>query len=205
MAKAGLYRPLTGSLATQRLGWRRGSVEIRPVRPTDARALADFYRSLSAESRQLRFLGARAGLTVAEADDFATVDHQRREGLVAVLRHAGPRDGAIVAHLCLEPAGPGHIELGVAVADALQHHHIGLALVRAGMAWARRHGIRVLDATARTDNASMLGLARAMGAPLHIGAGSVGELPFSLDLGRPASTGVDLDPPECLSREDPRR
>jgi len=151
---------------------------IRPVRPADAAGLTAFYAGLSLDSRGRRFLAARRGISEVEALTYATADHEHREGLVAT----GPPAGTIVAHLCLEPVAPGHLEFAIAVADPLQHHHLGLALLRAGVAWAEAHGIRTLEATTRADNGSMLALARALGGPLRIGTGSGGVVPFSLDL-----------------------
>ncbi|MFI5261296.1 MAG: GNAT family N-acetyltransferase [Candidatus Limnocylindrales bacterium] len=164
---------------------------IRSVRPSDAPALSAFYAALSVDSRARRFLGARQGISDDEAMTYATADHTHREGFLAIAtrmsvvgepdRPEGP-EGAILAHLCLEPCGPGTAEFGIAVADPFQHHRIGSALLRTGVDWARDHGVRTLTATARVDNAPLLALVLALDVPLTAGVGRAGTMPLSLDL-----------------------
>jgi RimJ/RimL family protein N-acetyltransferase len=151
--------PAPGS-ATARLDLAR--YRIRTVAPDDAADLQRFYAELSLEDRCMRFLAARPGLSREEAAVFAAADHRSCEGFVARLREPGARDGELVGHLCVVPA-EGGLEFGVAVAEGERRRGLGLALLRAGMAWARDRGVTSLEATARQGNVAMLRLARAAG------------------------------------------
>ena len=108
-------------------------VTVRPVQPRDAERLARFYADLSPEARHHRFMATRAGITPPEARAWTHVDHCHREGFVAVTSGPG-RSRPIVGHLCLEPRGEQYAEFAIVVTDAVQHQHIGTALLAAGLA-----------------------------------------------------------------------
>ena len=154
-------------------------VVVRPVRPRDAARLARFYADLSPEARHHRFMATRAGITPAEARAWTHVDHCHREGFVAVAEGPG-RTRPIVGHLCLEPRGDECAEFAIVVADAVQHQHIGSALLAAGVAWARANGIVDLEAITEADNLAMLHLARATDAWTTIGPVAGGTVPLTL-------------------------
>jgi GNAT superfamily N-acetyltransferase len=162
-------KPTTRTEATQKvpLGPNRWAT-IRPIESGDRDRLFDFYRRLTPRSRWLRFLSASAGIGRGAASTFACVDHRHRDGFVAILAEAGPDDGTIIGHLCLEPdpAGIDVEELAVAVADEFQGRGIGSALVGAAMASARRRGVRRLTATLLPTNGQMLGLLRETRLPI---------------------------------------
>jgi RimJ/RimL family protein N-acetyltransferase len=158
---------------------REAAIAVRPVRPADAARLARFYADLSPEARHHRFMATRAGITPGEARAFTRVDHHRREGFVAVASGPG-RAGAIVGHLCLEPCGDERAEFAIVVTDAVQHQRVGAALLAAGLAWARAHGIVDLEAITEADNVAMLRLAQASDACTAIGAVADGTVPLTL-------------------------
>jgi RimJ/RimL family protein N-acetyltransferase len=160
-------------------GQVQADVQVRAVRRSDAPRLERFYAGLSPEARHHRFLATRLGISSAEAASFACVDHERREGFVAIRRehgHAGP----IVGHLCLEPAGDQRVEFAIVVADAAQHQHVGTTLLAAGLAWAEAHGVLDLEAITEVDNVAMLHLAQASDAWTTIGPAADGTVPLTL-------------------------
>ena len=154
-------------------------VTVRPVRSSDAADLEAFYAGLSPEARHHRFMATRAGISPAEARSYTVVDHEHREGFVAV---APPEDGPgrIVGHLCLEPCADRRVEFAIVVADAAQRHHVGAALLGAGLAWARARGIVDLEAVTELDNVAMLRLATASDPWTTIGPASAGTVPLTL-------------------------
>jgi RimJ/RimL family protein N-acetyltransferase len=154
-------------------------VTVRAVRSGDAADLQAFYGSLSPEARHHRFMATRAGISPAEARSYTVVDHEQREGFVAI---APPGDGPgrIVGHLCLEPCGDRRVEFAIAVSDAAQHQHVGAALLGAGLAWAQAHGIVDLEAVTELDNVAMLRLAMASDAGTTIGPAAAGTVPLTL-------------------------
>jgi GNAT superfamily N-acetyltransferase len=129
-------------------------VTIRAIELHDADGLSSFYERLSPDARRLRFLSACRGIEAKAAHHFAEVDHVAEEGFVAVLHEAGPEDGVIVGHLCLEPVDGGE-ELAVAVADGFRGRGIGTVLIAAAVAWARRRGAHCLSAVMYPTNTAM--------------------------------------------------
>lgn len=129
---------------------------IRAIEPSDAEKLAAFYRHLDPDTRYRRFHGF-SQLSAVAATSFACADGRTREGFVAV------QDGRIVAHACLEPAGAGRAELGIAVAQELAGHGLGTTLLEALEVWARAHGIVRICASVLATNGPMLRLLRHLG------------------------------------------
>jgi RimJ/RimL family protein N-acetyltransferase len=140
-------------------------VRIRRVRSGDSEALRRFYADLSPDSRQLRFLGAVAGLSDPQATKFCTPDHHHREGFVAI----GPAEPGvpdrIIGHLCLEPDGEATAEVAIAIADAWQHRGLGSRLLKAGIRWARASGITCLRASMYAANPGIHRLLLGLGMP----------------------------------------
>ncbi len=137
-------------------------VRVRVIRPDDRDALTRFYAGLSPDSLEARFHGASRGIGDGAARFFCGPDHEHREGLLA--ETDGP-DGRplIIGHLCLEPIDLASAEMAIAVADEYQHHGIGKALLRQGIAWARCHGMTRLSATMRWSHPAVLALLRSTG------------------------------------------
>ncbi len=154
---------------------------LRSIEPADRQALAGFYRDLSEDSRESRFLGAASGIGEGTARFFCGPDHEHREGIVAEIVDA---DGGktIVGHLCLEPISPGNAEMAIAVADAWQHQGLGRALLGQAVGWARAHGFAELTASMRCSNVAVIGLMRSMGLPVAFDAGDGGVLEARLDV-----------------------
>jgi len=145
-------------------------VSIRPIQPADALGLSDLYDGLSLESRRRRFLGSAPMPTDRLVARFARAGH----GLVAVLGEPGPRDGAVVGHATVHGDGRGDAEVAFAVADELQGHGIGRALVDEAVQLARACGVRRLSATLFAENVPMRRLLRGARCPIltdHVEAG----------------------------------
>jgi N-acetylglutamate synthase-like GNAT family acetyltransferase len=138
-------------------------IRVRRVAPQDWAELERFYAELSVDSRASRFHGASRGISHDQADEFATADHRRRDGFVAV------GDGRIIGHLVLEPLAPGVEELAVAVDDRVQHHGVGTLLLVAAVASARLRGVRRLVAWVKAENGAMRHLLTASHHPLRVG------------------------------------
>jgi acetyltransferase len=133
-------------------------VSIRPIDPADAPGLSDFYAALSQESRRSRFLSSGSELSTDVTAGLAAAP-----GLVGVLHEPGRHDGAIVAHASIHPDAGGSAEVAFAVADELQGHGLGRALVGEILAAARRLGMTRVAATLAADNEPMRHLLRDTG------------------------------------------
>lgn len=138
-------------------------VSIRAIDRSDVDDLSELYLSLSAASRRSRFLGAIGDRAIREV----AIALAGEPGLAAVLDEPGPRDGAIVGHIALLPAGGGTAELAIVVADAMQGRGVGTRLVRAATHEARRLGLRRIVASTFADNARMRNLLLHAGWPIE--------------------------------------
>jgi GNAT superfamily N-acetyltransferase len=177
-----------------------GTVSIRRVHPADQAALRDFYAALSTDSRRARFLGWVRGLSGEQSLTFCTPDHTHAEGFVAVSEQPEDR-GAVLGHLCLEPAGKRRLELAIAVADAAQGHGVGRELFRTALDWAVARGYQAVTASCMADNSRVLSLLTSAPNPARIAAADAGVVNVYVPLQEPL-------PPEWTSAEvfaPPRR
>jgi GNAT superfamily N-acetyltransferase len=149
-------------------------VVIRPIRRSDRAALEGFYAELSDDARAARFLGCSRGPGAACVAQLSAVDGIHEAGLVAI--PTGPDSARIVGHISLTDAGPGKLEIAVAVSDAWQHTGIGTGLLERAVTWAAQHHATALVATAFADNWRVLALLHSTSRPTEvrfIGAGLV--------------------------------
>src|SRR5918997_6724898 len=95
---------------------RDGStVHVRPIRPADADALADFYGGLSEQSRIFRFFSAGANLRKAAQRSAEAADGG---GLVAL------HEDRVIGHAEYFRYPPASAEVAFTVADAYHGHGI---------------------------------------------------------------------------------
>jgi GNAT superfamily N-acetyltransferase len=165
------------------------AVSIRAITPADRTELARFYAGLSADTLNARFHGATHGIEDRVARFFCGPDHAHREGLVAELGVA-PDERRIVGHLCLEPTGPGEVEMAIAVDDAWQGRGIGRALLDRSIGWARAHAVDRLRASMLWSNAAILGLLRTVDRPMTLRSSADGDLEAVIDVGNAVPTAA---------------
>jgi GNAT superfamily N-acetyltransferase len=137
-------------------------VTVRFVEPRDAGALQNYFRSLTANSRYRRFLGAASELPpslleefihIGQADRFsviATMLVESREAIVGEARYAFDGDAA-------------SIEFGLSIDDRWQGHGIGKALLKNIECRAASFGAARLFGDTLRSNDAMIGLARKAG------------------------------------------
>ena len=136
------------------------SLEVRPIRPTDADALVALHARLSTDTIYRRYFGARPHLSPADVDRFTRVDGRARFALVAM---RGP-DLVAVARYEGRP-GERSAELAVVIDDALQHQGVGRLMLERLLDVAREAGLDNIEADVLTGNAAMLGLLRRLELP----------------------------------------
>jgi GNAT superfamily N-acetyltransferase len=161
-----------------------GAITIRRVHPADQAALRDFYGALTPDSRRARFLGWVSGLSGEQSLTFCMPDHTHAEGFVAVSERRED-GGAVLGHLCLEPAGKGRLELAIAVADAAQGHGVGRALFRTALDWAMARGYEAIIASCLADNSRVLSLLTSAPNPALIAAADAGVVNVYVPLQEP--------------------
>ena len=155
-------------------------VSIRPIERADAAGLSDFYARLSPESRRRRFLSCG---TRPDADIAGVFTQGEGSGFVGILDEPGPNDGAVVAHASVQPDGEDSAEIAFAVADELQGHGIGTALMRAVVQHARQVGLSQLNAMLFAENVPMRRLLRNAGCAIRSDSVDFGVEEIALDTG----------------------
>ena len=131
---------------------RSGStLRLRPIKPTDAAGLLDFYKRLSPESLYFRFF------TVPNADPqkaayLARVDYENQFALVGET----PEGIIAVGRFYRDPKRPDCAEAAFTIADALQGQGIGTGLLERLAAIAREKGITTFEADVLPANQKML-------------------------------------------------
>lgn len=143
---------------------RDGStVQVRPVRPEDREAIAEFLRGLSEQSLYLRYFTNILDVDRA-ARSAVEVDYRRRFGLVAT---AGP-EGRVVGHGVYVATDTDRAEVALAVADAYQGRGLGTILLGHLAEAAQEHGIAVFEGRVLPQNHRMLEVFRESGFPVHV-------------------------------------
>jgi len=172
----------------RRVTLRDGSrVLIRRVRGSDAPLLADGFSRLSAESRWMRFLGAKKGLSPAELRYLTEVDHRDHEALGALSRADGR--GVGIARYIRDAGDPQAAEVAITVIDEWQRRGLATELLAQLSDRARDEGIRRFTALVAADNAAVTGLLRTVGAyPVRRESSRV-KYEITLTPGRSATDG----------------
>jgi acetate---CoA ligase (ADP-forming) len=141
------------------------TVKVRPLRPEDEQCLLDFFRSLSEESRWLRFFTIiKDKLLAAEAHREASVDYVRTFGLIAL---SGGEE-RVVGHALYSAIGDDRADAAFAVADDYQGRGLGTMLVGQLAQVAATNGIHVFEADVLASNHKMLGVFRRSGFPIKV-------------------------------------
>lgn len=129
------------------------AVVVRPMRLTDVPALRRMGARLSPRSVYQRFMAPYpSGIPDGALEGLASVDHLKRDALVAI--HRGEIVGVARYHSIAEREA----ELAVIVEDAWQRRGIGRALTLRVAALASERGIRRFSGTMLQDNRGAFGL-----------------------------------------------
>lgn len=135
---------------------------IRPIRPEDAESEQEFVRSLSAQTKKMRFMHALNELSPAMLARFTQIDYGREMALVAVTEEDGRTVQQGVARYTINTDGVS-CEFAVVVSDNLRHMGVGTLLMQALMEAARIHGMTRIQGSVLKENKPMLELMDDLG------------------------------------------
>jgi len=142
---------------------RDGSeVLIRELTPDDAPVLAEAYKRLSPQSRELRFLGGKPNLSERDLRYLTNVDGHLHEALGAIDCATGAGVG-VARFVRLAPDAPV-AEVAVTVVDAWQRRGLATLLLEELTERARAEGIARYTALVSGDNEVVVALLRRIGA-----------------------------------------
>jgi acyl-CoA hydrolase/ribosomal protein S18 acetylase RimI-like enzyme len=143
-------------------------LEVRPLKPSDERALRDLFYSHSEASIIARYGKALKNLTRAQIQDFVTLDYDARMALGAFERRGRASRLLGVARWAREP-GAKAADAYLAVHDECHGRGIGQFLARRLIRHARSLGLDSLKADFSAGNAAMERLAASTGARVEKG------------------------------------
>ena len=151
------------------------SVEIRPIRATDAACLSDAWARSSPESRHRRMNGTLASLHPAELRYLTKIDHHHHEAMVAIDTDTGRLIG--VMRYIRSPDDPEEAELAALVVDDWQRRGVARSLLAKLSTHAAAHGVERYRAIVSPENTPVIAALRRMGA---VPRSRDGELHFLL-------------------------
>jgi acetyltransferase len=137
-------------------------VTVRPLSREDAPLEAEFVRSLSAESRYMRFQAALRELPPAKLRFLTDVDQQRHVALAATVQRDGGEAIVGVARYAVDDDG-GDCEFAIAVRDDWQRTGVAGLLMQRLIDVARARGLRSMHGSVLASNARMLKFMRQLG------------------------------------------
>ena len=138
------------------------TVQLRPIRPEDARIENAFVNALSAESTRMRFQSGLRNLTPAMLARFTQIDYDREMALIAVTTQDGQETEVGVARYITLPDGET-CEYAIVVADEWQHRGLGRRMMERLIAIAASRGMKTMFGSILNDNAGMLDLCSRLG------------------------------------------
>jgi RimJ/RimL family protein N-acetyltransferase len=135
------------------------SATIRPIRPEDRNALADFHNRLSEDTRFLRYQYSKGQLTEEDLKNFCDLDNYNTLGLVAERGSNAPKEIIGVGRYCRLP-DDHTAEVAFVIQDSEQRKGIGTQLLKhlSILAWQR--GISTFVAEVLRGNGKMLSIFR---------------------------------------------
>jgi acetyltransferase len=163
--------PPTIESFTTRTGQR---VQLRPVCPQDAEALAEMIAGLSPLARRRRFHGAVNAVSATRLHDMAGADGHRQIALVALAEHDGATRLVADAR-CVTDASDSAAEFALVVAEGWRGRGIARRCLAALRRTAADEGLHWLYGHMLADNLPMLALMRRCGFTLspHRGDGGL--------------------------------
>lgn len=137
-------------------------VTIRPIRPDDAALEQAFMRSLSEQSRYLRFMTSISELPPKKLAFFTNIDYDQHLALIATMQRNG-RELQIGEARYVAGDAPRQCEFAVSVADDWQGKGVAGLLMAALMRAARWRGFTGIEGLVFAANQRMIDFARQLG------------------------------------------
>ena len=126
------------------------TAHLRPIMPTDAEGLVEFYVEVSDQSKYFRFFAPMPQLSEKDVRRFTQVDHRDRVAFVLTVAEK------IIAVASYEMVEPGEAEVAFLVQDAHQGRGIGQLMLEHLAQAARERGVHRFVAEVLPDNQRML-------------------------------------------------
>jgi acyl-CoA hydrolase len=142
------------------------SVFFRPIKPTDERALQEFFYSLPDEDIYYRFLSAMKVFPHRDTQSMANIDYENEMTIVGVVGDIGTEKIVAVGRYILEQES-NFAEVDFAVRSEVQREGIGSFLVNYLVEIARSKKVAGFMAYVLASNKKMLRVFRRTGYVIH--------------------------------------
>jgi acetyltransferase len=140
-------------------------LRVRAIRPEDEPALVEMSRRSTPDDVRLRFFDAMKSIPHRLAARLSQIDYDREMALVAIDQAKDERGDEIVGVvrvICDPDIVQG--EFAVMVRSDMKGRGLGYALMQEMLAWARERGLARVIGEVLPENATMLKMARELGA-----------------------------------------
>jgi len=133
---------------------------VRPARPEDAAALAEFFTHLTQEDLRFRFLTGIGEVSSARLVEMTRIDHELVEHFLAF----APGDRMIIASgmLAIDDQRKRG-EIAIATRGDYRRRGVARRLVEHLVEYARFRGLAVVESVASRDNAALVELEQRLG------------------------------------------
>ncbi|MCC6205277.1 MAG: GNAT family N-acetyltransferase [Hyphomicrobiales bacterium] len=136
------------------------NMHVRPVRPQDEPALAEFFHHVSPEDLRFRFLAGVRELSHDRLAAMTNVDHQRSENFLAFAED-GETIIATAMLACDDTLERG--EVAISVRADFKHKGVAWELLRHVARFAEAKGVKVLESIENRENHEAIELEREQG------------------------------------------
>ena len=153
--------PLMLSEYSAKLETRTGvKLDVRPASGEDEPLLTDFFGKLTRDDLRFRFLSTVKEVGPTLVHQFAAVDHNRTEDLLAF----DEKDGSLVATVMIAADEDlKRAEVAIAVRSDVKGAGIGWTMLHHACDYAAARGIRRIESIESSENRPAISLERQMG------------------------------------------
>ena len=133
---------------------------VRPVRPEDEPALAEFFRHVSPQDLRFRFLGGVREVSHDRLVAMTHIDHQQTENFLAFAED-GKSVIATAMLACDDTLEKGEVAISIRAED--KHRGVGWELLRHIARFAEAKGVKTLESIESRQNHEAIELEREQG------------------------------------------
>jgi acetyltransferase len=150
----------------ERVVWRDRHLVLRPIRPEDEAAHAEFLGSLDPADSRMRFFGTMRELPHSQLARFTQIDYDREMAILALQTEADGRDGTLGEVRAVTDPSNTLAEFALVVRSELKGQGLGTLLLCKMIGYCCSRGTAELRGETMADNERMLKLARNLGFEL---------------------------------------
>jgi acetyltransferase len=152
----------------QRLDLPDLNAVLRPIRPEDARAYAEFIARTDAPDMRFRFFTRVRRVSTQDLARYTQIDYDREMAFVAVTARNGAASEILgEVRIMTYPDGET-AEFALLVRSDVKRRGLGRALIQKVIDYCRGRGKRILIGQMLPDNEAMAALARASGMEIEL-------------------------------------